>query len=155
MVEKIGHKKIIAHKRLEWINEGKPKPWEGDDALEENVDTSAEGSGQTETPGPNTETGIAIVAPLSTTAQRPKTPEGDIPDEDDIYGATPEGQGRSQTQRQTLEGPENEEDDVDALMAEADAANQAQPPLQQQNNQPARDDFADKEAAMAEMDGLW
>ncbi|KAF9869276.1 chromosome segregation in meiosis protein 3 [Colletotrichum karsti] len=156
MVEKTGHKKIIAHKRLEWINEGKPKPWEADDAPEE----SGPGAEVGQTAGVNTATEPVsptdVVAPAK--EQGPKTPERDVPDEDDIYGATPVAQVRTQASTSMPEGygyEEDEEDDLDALMAEADAAGQAQRPTQQQSRKSIGTDFEDEEAALAEMDGLW
>ncbi|KAH0430835.1 hypothetical protein CcaCcLH18_07501 [Colletotrichum camelliae] len=143
MVEKTGHKKQIANKRLEWINEGKPKPWEADDA----VDLEAEIPG----PAAAEATGSALV---SITQKRPETPEAALPDEDDIYGAMPVMPSKSQASgAKTTTKELDEDDDLDALMAEADIVNRTQSPAP--HNQMAGDDFEDEEAAMAEMDGLW
>ncbi|GKT51289.1 chromosome segregation in meiosis protein 3 [Colletotrichum spaethianum] len=149
MVEKAGHKKQIALKRMDWINEGKPKPWEADeDRTEENAEPTAQKD-------------MTLLVPAEGTGpeqQRPKTPEGgDVPDEDDIYGATLLAPVRSQDkERSRRRTEEPEDDDLDALMAEADAATQAQAQLRQKPAaKPAAEDFADEEAAMAEMDGLW
>ncbi|KAK2003785.1 replication fork protection component Swi3 [Colletotrichum falcatum] len=148
MVEKAGHKKQIALKRVDWINEGKPKPWEADeDGTEE---------GTKSTTHKNDMMPLASAVTMGMEEQRPITSEGgDIPDEDDIYGATPlvPARGREPEQlRQLSEEPED--DDLDALMAEADAVSQAQS-WQEPAVKSVMEDFADEEAAMAEMDGLW
>ncbi|EQB49426.1 hypothetical protein CGLO_11242 [Colletotrichum gloeosporioides Cg-14] len=145
MVEKTGHKKQIAHKRLGWINEGKPKTWEADDALEV----------EAKIPGP-VAAEVTASALASITQKRPETPEAAVPDEDDTYGATPAMPPKSQA----LGAPEptevpDRDDDLDALMAEAEMADRMQPPAHVPHNQLAGDDFEDEEAAMAEMDGLW
>ncbi|GJC97019.1 chromosome segregation in meiosis protein 3 [Colletotrichum higginsianum] len=85
MVEKAGHKKQIALKRMDWINEGKPKPWKVKERF------------------------------------RPSHEESDG-------------------------------EDLDALMAEANITTKTQDPAV---NPGAVEEFADEEAAMAEMDGLW
>ncbi|GKT69777.1 chromosome segregation in meiosis protein 3 [Colletotrichum tofieldiae] len=150
MVEKAGHKKTIALKRIDWINESKPKPWEADeDKTEENAEPMAQ------------KTDLASFAPTATTdtgPQQPRTPEGgDVPDEDDIYEATPLALVRSQGKKQAGRPAEEPEDeDLDALMAEADTVTWAQAqPRQKPAAKSATEDFADEEAAMAEMDGLW
>ncbi|KAJ3954567.1 chromosome segregation in meiosis- protein [Colletotrichum tropicale] len=145
MVEKTGHKKQIAHKRLEWINEGKPNPWEADDAFE--VEAEIQGPVAAE---------ATASAPASITQKRPKTPQAAVPDEDDIYGATPVMPPKSQAlgAPKPTEEPDGD-DDLDALMAEAEMADRKQSPAHFPHNQPAGDDFEDEEAAMAEMGGLW
>ncbi|KZL83692.1 chromosome segregation in meiosis protein 3 [Colletotrichum incanum] len=146
MVEKAGHKKQIALKRMDWINEGKPRPWEADENKKE------------ESPEPMVHktdlTSFASPETTGTGPQRPRTPEGgDVPDEDDIYGATPLAPVRSQGQeRARWPTEEPEDDDLDALMVEADAVTWAHAQPRQKH---AAEEFADEEAAMAEMDGLW
>ncbi|KAK2007506.1 replication fork protection component Swi3 [Colletotrichum eremochloae] len=149
MVEKAGHKKQIALKRMDWINEGKPKPWEADeDKTEEGAKSTAQ------------KKDITPLAPAvrGTVEERPIMPEGGhMPDDDDIYGATPLmpviGWEQEQSKR-PIEEPED--DDLDALMAEADAISQARAQPQQTSAvKSVSDDFADEEAAMAEMEGLW
>ncbi|OHE93337.1 chromosome segregation in meiosis protein 3 [Colletotrichum orchidophilum] len=148
MVEKAGHKRQIGVKRMEWIDESKPKPGDADEErAEDPVEKAAQQRDET------------TIAPISTTVteqQNPGTPEQvDNVDVEDIYDSTP------LARKQDMEGfrpqpGEPEDDDLDALMAEADAATQA---LASTFSEPigksAEDDFADEEAAMAEMDGLW
>lgn len=92
MAEKAGHKKYMRMKRMEWIDEGKPKPagMEGEDDIEnlfgDLIDQPEERS-------------AAIfpsrIAPIFQNAgsERPRTPQqDDVPDEmdmDDLYNATP------------------------------------------------------------------
>ncbi|EFQ26865.1 replication Fork Protection Component Swi3 [Colletotrichum graminicola] len=152
MVEKAGHKKQIALKRMDWINEGKPKPWEEDD---DKMEKGNESTGQKKDMTP-----LAPAVTMGTEEQRPITPEGGyMPDDHDIYGATPlVPVGRREQERSKRPIEEPEDDDLDALMAEAEAASQAQAQAQSRQAPGVKsvtDDFADEEAAMAEMDGLW
>ncbi|KAI2464385.1 Swi3-domain-containing protein [Annulohypoxylon bovei var. microspora] len=131
MAEKAGHKKYIRMKRMEWIDEGKPRPagLDGDDD-----DLFGEPNGQPE------ERSAAIfparIAPIfqNQGSERPQTPpQNDVPDDEDmgdIYGATPVaakttqpagasvfGNGGTNTSLFGNDG-EPDEDDLDALMAE-------------------------------------
>ncbi|KAK1973595.1 replication fork protection component Swi3 [Colletotrichum cereale] len=150
MVEKAGHKKQIALKRMDWINEGKPKPWEADeDKTEERTELTAQKKDMTPLPPAVTR---------GTEQQRLITPErGDIPDEDDIYGATPLVPIRKGREKESSKRPiEEPEDDLDALMADAEAMSHSQAqPRRAPDMKSVTDDFADAEAAMAEIDGLW
>ncbi|EFY88093.1 Chromosome segregation in meiosis protein 3 [Metarhizium acridum CQMa 102] len=157
MVEKAGHKKRVITARSEMINELKPN-----DTIEE-VDSGlgAAGSMEPVENGPSKGT-------------RPQTPsQDDVPDDEDLYGATPritrtqqnepddgddldaliaesEGQGSMQ-KFQVVD--DHDEDDLNALIMEAETADQGkalQKPITGNN-----DDFADEEAAMQEMDGVW
>ncbi|KAI1455499.1 Swi3-domain-containing protein [Annulohypoxylon moriforme] len=136
MAEKAGHKKYIRMKRMEWIDEGKPKPagLDGDDD-----DLFGEPNGQSE------ERSAAIfparIAPIfqNSASERPRTPAGDdVPgDEDmgDIYNATPVASKTMQPAGTSMfgnggtsaslfgngDGGEPDEDDLDALMAEEEA----------------------------------
>lgn len=190
MVEKAGHKRTLASKRAEWINEGKPKSSvmadDGEPEPEEVPVTTTQGR---------------LDAPGETSQQRPQTPArltatdaDDVPpDEEDLYGATPVrarpttvpirsapededpddldalmAEAEMQTQPYTSSNSRvqqppaiDDDDDLDALMAEADARTQTRPagsgnqaPAPAQSG-PANDEFADDEAAMAEMGGLW
>ncbi|KAJ0163663.1 Chromosome segregation in meiosis protein 3 [Colletotrichum tanaceti] len=147
MVEKAGRKKQIALKRMDWINEGKPKPWKIDeDNEEEHAKTMAQQNDNIHlAPIQSTGTGQQQL-PLP----RPRTPEGgDVPEEDDLYDATPRQQvkERFRPSHEELDG-----EDLDALMAEANIAAETQDPVV---NPDVVQEFADEEAAMAEMDGLW
>ncbi|KAF4779427.1 chromosome segregation in meiosis protein 3 [Colletotrichum scovillei] len=148
MVEKAGHKRQIGLKRMEWINEGKPKPWGANEDRTE--DTLGEAPEQTAEPPP---------APVSATVppqQNLGTPErGDILGVEDIYSSTPLARKQDRGVS-ALQPEEPDDDDLDALMAEADGAAHAQAPIPHEHTgKSAEEEFADEEAAMAEMDGLW
>lgn len=119
MVEKQGHKKRLQIARMEWIDEGKPKPYRDDDEDDALVDLDGV-LGRDATVFP------ARVAPIfqqsARASERPKTPQpadslfGDgVPDEDDIYGATPKA---PRTAAGPAAGGEPDDDELDALMAE-------------------------------------
>lgn len=114
MVEKAGHKAAMHKARVAWIDEGKPRDATSFGDEEERVG-GAEGRGETREPG--------RVAPVFEMAKRggsgrERTPGGEevgLGDED-IYGATPRA-GKT-----APGGGEPDEDDLDALMAEAESA---------------------------------
>ncbi|KAI1325690.1 Swi3-domain-containing protein [Xylariaceae sp. FL0255] len=125
MVEKAGHKKFLHLKRIEWINEGEPRSSAAD------FDDVFGDSNQPEERDPAIfPANLAPVFRKGTTEERAKTPEGDVPlDDEDIYDATPH---QPKTQRPTTtsvfqnraaspDGDEPDEDDLDALMAEEEA----------------------------------
>ncbi|VBB73838.1 Putative chromosome segregation in meiosis protein 3 [Podospora comata] len=116
MVEKAGHKTSLRNARMKWIDELKPRG-EGEEGPND-VD-----------PFPiyehdKTPKDTGRIAPVFDKAkERPKTPDGDdLFGDDDIYNATP---------RAATKGDRGEDvpddDDLDALMAEAEA-NSGQPP---------------------------
>ncbi|KAM5347175.1 hypothetical protein ACJ41O_010180 [Fusarium nematophilum] len=173
MVEKAGHKKRVTIARNDFINEGKPKETTADD---EDDDLFGE---ENDTLRPADED--ATAQPAAET-ERPKTPERDagVPDEDDLYDATPrapavvpirndapgeddlealiaEAEGRDAAKRPKQTEPEPDGDDLEALMAEAESQDQTTKQGQQgpKDADKGADDFADEEAAMQEMDGLW
>lgn len=118
MVEKAGHKKALVSARSEWINEGRPKAGNDDDDDELDI-----GAVAITEDSQVTESGIP--------AQRTqKTPErDDIPDDDDLYGATPRGPAR--TTNALRPAPSNDapdDDDLEALMAEAESMDSRQAP---------------------------
>lgn len=180
MVEKAGHKRQLITKRSEWINEGKPKTAdeEGDNNDEQGDDPPAVGTTGTAPP----------TVGATTQAGRPATPDRDVPDDDDLYGATPQRTGRtvpiipnepdpddldalmaeaenqdaSNQQRKppaARQQPVDDEDDLDALIAEAEGHDMAQKPPSgpagQDAGQKGNTDYADDEAALQEMEGLW
>lgn len=172
MVEKAGHKKRLASARNEWISQ-RPKQTDDDD---ENADE-------------NTRSAAHFSAVVNGTSDKPSTPTRDVPDDDDLYDATP------RAARQTAPPADvPEDDDLDALMAEAEVNDRSKQPVRTRAGSGANavddgdeldaliaeaeegtsngsnhvsngdasnkseglnDDFADEEAAMQEMDGLW
>jgi replication fork protection complex subunit Csm3/Swi3 len=173
MVEKAGHKKQVMTARNDMIQEGKPKDPEYNEQAEED-DIFGENT------GPRT---VEVTAPPASEVQRPKTPDPhDIPSDEDLYDATPrssrpivpvrnedepdaddlealmaeaDGQDQSRDARPVGHGPNA--DDLDALIVEAENNDQtphitSKPTIQAGAT---TDDFADEEAAMQEMEGLW
>ncbi|KAI1086870.1 Swi3-domain-containing protein [Rostrohypoxylon terebratum] len=171
MAEKAGHKKYMRMKRMEWIDEGKPKAagMDGEDDIEklfgDLVDQPEERS-------------AAIfpsrIAPIFQNAgsERPRTPpQDDVPDDmdmDDIYNATPLAPKTTQPASTSVfgnggnstslfgNGGEPDEDDLDALMAEEEAqrtkptslfGNGGTAKVSQPQNEPDEDDL---DALMAE-----
>ncbi|KAI1080115.1 Swi3-domain-containing protein [Whalleya microplaca] len=128
MVEKVGHKKYMQIKRLEWIEEGKPKP----SVLAEDVDDLFGDSNQPEEEREPAKF-PARVAPIfqNRASERPKTPVRDDvpPDDEDLYDATPRAPKLAEPARDSIfgnggnaaAGGEPDEDDLDALMAEEEA----------------------------------
>lgn len=197
MVEKAGHKKKIMMARAEWINDGRPKSGAADDE-EEDDDRPQETTGTT-----HKSTQLTSSQPTRPTQSRPKTPPprsnpiNDVPNDDDLYDATPrasksifgptrtndndvpddddlealmaeaETQDSVRTTKPTTTEPEgDDEEDLDALIAEAEAQDLRSSNTQRPHGlgsssgnkagtQDKGDDFADEEAAMQEMDGLW
>ncbi|KAI1765782.1 Swi3-domain-containing protein [Hypoxylon sp. FL1150] len=170
MAEKAGHKKYMRMKRMEWIDEGKPKCA----GLDEDDDLFGEPTNEPE------ERAAAIfparIAPIfqNPETERPKTPaRDDVPDDDeDFYNATPmaskttqpanavtfDNKGNAAEGSTSLfgNGGEPDDDDLDALMAEEEAqrtkpstsifGNGSSRPLQR-HNEPDEDDL---DALMAE-----
>ncbi|KAK5656612.1 hypothetical protein OQA88_4592 [Cercophora sp. LCS_1] len=103
MVEKLGHKTTIRNERLRWIDEGRPKP-----AFDEDEEPR-EGSAAPRQP--------SRIAPIfEKSAARAKTPENsDDLFMDNIFDATPRTDAG--TSKPADDVPED--DDLDALMAEA------------------------------------
>ncbi|KAF5243787.1 hypothetical protein FOXYS1_15288 [Fusarium oxysporum] len=170
MVEKAGHKKRVMIARNDYINESKPKDRTADDEEEDGMFGENDASKPTEQEG-----------------TRPKTPEQDtgVPDDDDLYGATPRAAQRNSgpivpirndvpedddfealiaeaashdaaPRARTNPTPaEPDDDDLDALMAEAESHDQTSKEKGQGSKDKETNNFDDEEAAMQEMDGLW
>jgi replication fork protection complex subunit Csm3/Swi3 len=181
MVEKAGHKKMLQIKRNEWINESKPKDKDNADYIDDSFHA------------PNTNAAVAEMPGTGETSaqDRPKTPEpgqDDVPDDDDLYDATPRTTRRTvpitttnndepdaddldalmaeaethdtgNLNKKPHTRPEHDEDELDALIAEAEGHDERPQSCATaaKGNAGQRDDrdFADEEAAMQEMDGLW
>jgi len=126
MVEKAGHKKYLRLKRIEWIGEGKPKAAGLDD---DDDDLFGDSNQPEERDIANIPTRIAPIFENSS-SKRAKTPVRDDPFvEEDIYDATPKRPTNTTQSTASLFGGgisnqdngEPDEDDLDALMAEAEA----------------------------------
>jgi replication fork protection complex subunit Csm3/Swi3 len=157
LVEKAGHKKRVISARMEVINEGRPRTTVEEDDL-------------------SMEASVAVGASEndnSAREDRPQTPSRDaVPDEEDLYGATPRNVRQNMANEDDLdaliaeaEGQDNhtrllgrmddDEDDLDALIAEAETTGQPKAQRRLVTETAADQDFADEEAAMLEMDGAW
>ncbi|KAF7560051.1 hypothetical protein G7046_g4110 [Stylonectria norvegica] len=151
MVEKAGHKKRLMVARNDFINEGK-------------VTTSAD----------TQDDEFGTPPPTTTLTERPKTPlrDAEIPDDDDIYDATPraprtvvpiadepdeddldalmaEAEGQDTRRPAVQTADVDGEDDLDALIAEAEGADRTARGTQ--STEAAADNFDDDEAALQEM----
>ncbi|KAG5943390.1 hypothetical protein E4U59_000434 [Claviceps monticola] len=137
MVEKLGHKKQTVVARNEILNEGKPKTQDDqDDDFGMDLDVPAAAAGSSSGAAPSTaraiqggdrpvtpvrdegvpdEEDLYGASPRVVRQQNP--PRSDIPDEEDLYGATP------RIVRHQVPQPDvpDEEDDLDALIAEAES----------------------------------
>ena len=132
MVEKTGHKKYMQAKRIEWIEEGKPKPPRDDDDDDDIFGESNQPEERDAAKFP------ARVAPIfqnrGSGSERPKTPAlEDLFGDEDIYDATPRAPRTTAPAAGSLFGsgggaqPSDvpDEDDLDALMAEEEAQRKA------------------------------
>ncbi|KAI1345601.1 replication fork protection component Swi3-domain-containing protein [Xylaria sp. FL0043] len=121
MVEKAGHKNQMRVKRIQWIDEGRPRPAGFDN--DDNDDDLFGESNQPEERDPAIFP--ARVAPIfqSSLDKRAKTPVGgDDPFEEDIYGASPKRPANTASVfGNGAAGGGPDEDDLDALMAEEEA----------------------------------
>ncbi|RBR25017.1 uncharacterized protein FIESC28_02184 [Fusarium coffeatum] len=136
MVEKAGHKKQVMVARNEYINEGKPK------------NTTADSEGDDPFGGGDS---VSRLMDQTTTrsleGERPKTPEQgrDVPDDDDLYGATP----RPSRPIVPIRNDVPEDDDLEALIAEAEGQHESHKERLAQ----AEPDEDDLDASMAEAEG--
>ncbi|KAM0325057.1 hypothetical protein ACHAQA_007595 [Verticillium albo-atrum] len=156
MIEKAGHKRTLQSKRVEWIEEGKPRSSALADE-DDDMPPADEMEGRDDETRTETQTRTNGQSGPSTATARPKTPaledEDDVPDEADLYGATPKRPAAATTNAPRAADPDDD-DDLEALMAEAEAetAPRGEPT---RKAAPVPDEYEDDEAAMAEMDGLW
>jgi replication fork protection complex subunit Csm3/Swi3 len=138
MVEKTGHKTTVLARRKEWIAEERRKE-RGVDATPQVEEVEAvESFTQGGSSGPD----------QLERAQNSADVEDDL---GDIYGATPP-RALGPASPRDPDGPDDDET-LEALMMEAGGGvvqtSEATDPKPQEN------DFADEEAALAEMEGLW
>ncbi|EFX05138.1 replication fork protection component [Grosmannia clavigera kw1407] len=171
MVEKEGHKASMHKMRMEWINESKPRdhgdsdaegqPGEHEDAQpaqQSGPRPSVPSQGEKEPLQPQTQTQTQPqpqAAPQPQPQPRPRqtgTSSGDPMEEDlldeDLYGASPV---RPSRRHEADEVPD--EDELDALMAEAAEAHEqppAQPPVPTQTAMDDMGDMDELDALMAE-----
>lgn len=174
MVEKIGHKRQLQTMRMEWINESKPKSSVLDDSLFDQPNLPPRLTSGQEKPDPP----IASIFQKAAT-NRLKTPVPNSNAEmemNDLYDATPKAprQNQAATQSQnsifgggmaasgsvdvTVHADGTPEDDLDALLAEAETmqAESSRLTITSGSKSAAQEDsFEDDMEAMAEMEGLW
>lgn len=161
MVEKAGHTRQMRMARMEWIDEGKPR-----DAADEN-EVDDDGFGEPESR--DAAKFPARVAPIfhngGKPGGRPATPSiDDLFADDDLYDATPKASGKAATGAETTTGqPDDDEEDLDALMAEEEAQRTAPVSIfgngqvpQKLVSRPAApdDDDDDLDALMAEAEAM-
>lgn len=123
MVEKAGHKTALRNARMKWIDEGRPK---GASVVEDGGDPFGEDNRIYQTERRKGDEGLAEVfekaAAAAAERERAKTPTRDLFGDEDIYDATPRrnvGSGGAPAGQGDDGVPD--EDDLDALMAEAGA----------------------------------
>ncbi|KAK4124746.1 Swi3-domain-containing protein [Parathielavia appendiculata] len=117
MVEKAGHKTTMRNARLQWIDETKPKPAMAEDEEEYRIRQGSSASRQSDKIAPIFEN------TTKATQGRARTPAADdLFEDDDIYNATPlRNTGGTAPSRQLGNDGVPDDDDLDALMAEAEA----------------------------------
>lgn len=116
MVEKAGHKKRVMAARNELINEAKPNSREEEDD-DFGLHNTAAVSGESHN-----------IEAAATSRSRLQTPD-DVPNDEDLYDATPRVHRTSTTARPNDDTPQDE-DDLDALIAEAEGQD-SNPPRNQ------------------------
>ncbi|TFA98994.1 Chromosome segregation in meiosis protein 3 [Trichoderma ghanense] len=145
MVEKAGHKKALTMARNEWINEGRPKASNEDDEDDDFDIGAVTISGDSQA--------------VSEGRQRTeKTPErdNDVPDEDDLYDATPRAPRSTNALRAAPSNDVPDDDDLEALMAEAESRDSRPGPAApsaaaaKQRNQSIEEEDDDLDALIAE-----
>lgn len=117
MVEKAGHKGTMRIARQQWIDESKPKAAAAEDDEDYRIHQGRSGPQQADRVAPIFENAA------KSAGERAKTPSADdLFGDDDIYGATPRRNTDSTApSRQLADNGIPDEDDLDALMAEAEA----------------------------------
>lgn len=133
MVEKTGHKTTVLNRRRDWIAEERRKEV-GESIEEADLGEAADDSRATDAPE----------------TMKEKTPAPvDMGDgDDDIYTSTPR---RALQPPGQVEDGQPDDDELEALMMEADDDIQQEA----KNTTQAAEPDADEEAAMAEMGGFW
>ena len=152
MVEKAGHKKRLMTARNEWLNERKPKSADEKDdddpfALEESADTTAAAAVSL----PERPSAGRLIQGREGGKEGPSTPPRDHPDDfsedDDLYNVTPRAGPRPGLTALQPDAPDD--DDLDALMAEAEDHDSRPPPPAKKTAQ-RQEDGDDLDDLMAE-----
>jgi replication fork protection complex subunit Csm3/Swi3 len=124
MVEKTGHKTTMRSARLQWIDETKPRAATPDDDEDNRIYRGAA--------GPQLPDRVAPIFEDASRAagERAKTPTADdLFGDDDIYNATPVRNTASTAPARQVAGDDvPDDDDLDALMAEAESEAKTQQP---------------------------
>ncbi|ROV86949.1 hypothetical protein VMCG_10769 [Cytospora schulzeri] len=116
MVEKAGHNKMMHKMRVDWVNEGRPKDTNGTTTIQEEEEDQQHSN---ELGAPRQAERVApIFEKASASGGRLRTPEMDDIFGDDVYNGTPIGTGRNTGVAGKTGEPD--EDELDALMAEAE-----------------------------------
>lgn len=148
MVEKAGHKKALVTARNEWINEGRPKASNNNDDEDDDFDFGAV-----------TISGDSQTVPKDSDQRTQKTPDrdNDVPDDDDLYDATPRAPRSTNALRAAPSNDAPDDDDLEALLAEAESMDSRPGPAaptaaaaKQKNRSGAEEDDDDLDALIAE-----
>jgi hypothetical protein len=141
MVEKIGHKKLISRSRLDWINEGKASTVVLEHEALQNVEDV-----------PSRSSTEFTLATLPCQASIAKTGLGEV---EDVGRGDKTGHEEVDNPAEQL-NPHYGEDDLDALIAEAEIVDNQK---RKQNNtryeNAKQEIFEEDEEAMAELESLW
>jgi replication fork protection complex subunit Csm3/Swi3 len=140
MVEKAGHKTTMRNARMQWIDEGKPRAAAEEDDEDNRIYQGASGPQQPDK--------VAAIFENTATAarERAKTPTmDDLFGDDDIYNATPlRNTGSTAPSRQAVDNDIPDDDDLDALIAEAETG----PGARTQQSIPSRSIFGNGSGSM-------
>jgi replication fork protection complex subunit Csm3/Swi3 len=150
MVEKVGHKKKVMAARNEWINQSRPKATGDDeeDALAEDDDNVLPST------EPAQDRSVAQPDPAGARPQTPPPRDDGVPDDDDIYDATPRASRPAPSAPAAAHGFPDD-DELDELMAEYGALDEPAPQPRKQQPAPPRDeDDDDLDALVAEAEML-
>ncbi|KAM0671048.1 hypothetical protein ACQRIU_001443 [Beauveria bassiana] len=143
MVEKAGHKKRLMTARNEWLNEGRPQSADHALAADDDDPFPLED-------GPDTATAVSLperpfagrliqgrAGPGPSTPPRDQHPD-DFSEDDDLYNVTPRAGPRPGLTALQPDAPDD--DDLDALMAEAQDHDRRPPPAQRAPEKGGGDD---------------
>ena len=136
IIEKLGHKKTMQMKRKEWIDESKPRP------IYEDAPKITMASEETNAADDQQEDNVVPERVAEETL--PNQEQDDTPNQEHDSTSGP------------LSNPEvNEEDDLDALLAEDAAAGSTSRAEGSTSNVAPQDNFEDEMEAMADLNDPW